>query len=113
MAVSLENFKFPFAVAELPDRDRAALAMIVTTGSAEQRQAIAGPHAAAHAPYAEALYTFVVGLRIDEPPQPFDSTLQRAQYLAEAARRAVAAAFTDLHPEVARRAGNLYDFLDR
>ena len=113
MAVSLENYKFPFAVEELPDRDRAALAMIVTTGSAEQRQAIAGPHADTYAWYAEALYAFVVGLRVAEPTEPFESTLQRAQYLAEAARRAVMGAFSDLNPEVARRAGNLYAFLDR
>lgn len=113
MAVSLESYKFPFVLEELPDKDRAALAMIVTTGSAEQRQAIAGPRAATYASYAEALYSFVVGLHIDEPAEPFETTLQRAQYLAEAARRAVAGAFTDLNPEVARRAGNLYAFLAR
>ncbi len=37
MAASLEHYQFTFAVEEPPDRDRAALAMIVTTGSAEQR----------------------------------------------------------------------------
>ena len=113
MAVNLESYKFPFAIEELPERDRAALAMIVTTGSSAQREAIAGPHAETHASYAKSLYAFVVGLHIAEPAEPFDSTLQRAQYLAEAARRAIEDAFPDLTFEVARRAGNLYAFLNR
>jgi hypothetical protein len=113
MAVSLSGYNFPFAIDGLPDRDRAALAMVVTGGSAEQREKIAGPSAAAHREYAEALSAFVASLDITEPEQPFDSTLRRAQYLAEAARRRVEAAYPDLHPEVARRAGNLYAFLNR
>jgi hypothetical protein len=87
--------------------------MIVTTGSSEQREAIAGPHAEIYASYAKSLYAFAIGLNIAERAEPFDSTLRRAQYLAEAARRAIEDAFPDLNFEVARRARNLYAFLNR
>ena len=113
MAVNLGIYEFPFAIEDLPDRDRAVLAMILTTGSSEQREAIAGPHAEIYVSYAKSLYDFAVGLDIAEPAEPFDSTLKRAQYLAEAARRAIENEFPDLNFEVVRRAGNLCAFLNR
>lgn len=112
MAVDLSSYGFPISIEELPDLDRAVLSVVVN-GNDSQLAAIAGPRSADFAEQANAVATFLRRLHITEPPEGFSSTLERARFLAHAARDEVGRAFPELNAEVIRRAGNRYAFLNR
>jgi len=112
MAVDLSNYNFPFSVEDLPDLDRAILAMVVN-GNDAQLAAIAGPRNAQHADQVSAFTHCFQRLNIAEPPEAFTNSLERARYLAHNARDELSLAFPELNTEVLRRAGNRYAFLNR
>ncbi|WP_062211102.1 hypothetical protein [Demequina oxidasica] len=112
MAIDLSHYGFPFSIEELPDLDRAVLAVVVNDNDS-QLAAIAGPRSADFAEQANAVATFIKRLHIAEPNEGFSSTVERAGFLAHTARDDVGRAFPELNAEVVRRAGNRYAFLNR
>jgi hypothetical protein len=97
----------------LSARDRAALAAILTVGTAEQRQEVAGADGLAYADFAKRLREEIVCLAIPMDDLSAMDTGEFHQTIARRASEAIQARHPDLAPVVIQRSGYLFSFVNR
>lgn len=100
-------------VETLSARDRAVLAAILTVGSKEQRQAIAGQDADAYSAFALGIREEVLGLHVEMRDLGHLDAGGFHQTIAQRASEAIAQRHPELAPLVIQRAGYLFSFANR
>lgn len=109
MALHIGNVR----VDTLSARDRAALAEILTVGTAEQRYEVAGADGVAYADFAQRLREEIVGLAIPMDDLGAMDSGEFHQSIAQRASDVIEARHPDLAPVVIQRAGYLFSFVNR
>ena len=97
----------------LSARDRAALAAILTVGTAEQRREVGGSDCLAYADFGKRLREEIVGLAIRMDDLSAMDPGEFHQTIARRASEAIQARHPDLAPVVIQRAGHLFSFVNR